>query len=131
MTSCTWGYERVFYFIELFKSNPILWDYRHESYHNKLARQEVWVEIASLMGTKVEECQGKLQSLLSSNRREKAKTRKFSGKGDVYKSTWFAFEALKFLDDRGPKRRDAEIPGTSESLFLMDHVSGHLTIFSQ
>ncbi|GBP23650.1 hypothetical protein EVAR_80267_1 [Eumeta japonica] len=70
---------------------------------------DAWKEIATEMNKTAEECKKKMVNLLSSFRREKAKTNKSlttgSCQADVYKSTWFAYKSMEFLMDRDTPRK--------------------------
>ncbi|KAJ8879647.1 hypothetical protein PR048_020255 [Dryococelus australis] len=73
-------------------------------------KEDAWRDIGSAMGRLIEERRNKIVCLLSSYRRKKSNESKTKGTGkgasDVYKSKWFAFEELRFLEDRdAPKKR--------------------------
>nr|CAH7739999.1 unnamed protein product [Callosobruchus chinensis] len=50
---------------------PEIWQATNKFYYNKLKKQDSWSEIAKNMGTTVDIVKNKLNSLLSSFRREK------------------------------------------------------------
>ncbi|KAK9675245.1 Alcohol dehydrogenase transcription factor Myb/SANT-like [Popillia japonica] len=68
-----------------------------------------WNQIGEAMGTTGEICKKKMVSVLSSNRHEKAKERNSQDTGkaseEIYKSRWFAYEALAFLAGRNKTRK--------------------------
>jgi hypothetical protein len=51
----------------------VLWDPKNPKYYNKFAKNDAWTELAESIEADVEDCKKKMQSLLSSLRREKTK----------------------------------------------------------
>nr|CAH7769358.1 unnamed protein product [Callosobruchus chinensis] len=68
-----WDNEKSLELIELYKMKPEIWQATNKFYYNKLKKQDAWSEIAKNMGTTVDIVKNKLNSLLSSFGREKAK----------------------------------------------------------
>ncbi|KPJ14067.1 hypothetical protein RR48_02668 [Papilio machaon] len=115
-----WSEEKAFCLIDAYRVREILWNPQNENYFKKNLKQDAWSEIAKFMTMTVEKCNRKIVSLLSSYRREKLKEKKSKGTGKVasetYISRWFAYDALKFLDDRNtPRKRN-----NTESLHRSD-----------
>ncbi|CAH1955122.1 unnamed protein product [Acanthoscelides obtectus] len=94
---------------DLYHQRPILWNPRHPSYFNKVKKDDAWREIAEICGRDVKNIQKKVESLKGSYRRERAKVKKSTGTGkgkdETYTSQWFAFDYLRFLDDKDEPRR--------------------------
>ncbi|CAK1542549.1 unnamed protein product [Leptosia nina] len=111
----SWSEENSLQLIAEYRAREILWNPKNENFYKKHFKQDAWNEIAQLMSMTNEKCNSKIVSLLSSYRREKLRERKSVTRGkdpaDRYKSRWFAYNALKFLDDRNKprKRRIMEI----------------------
>ncbi|XP_075227000.1 uncharacterized protein LOC142327660 [Lycorma delicatula] len=97
-----WPQERTLQLIELYKQTNVLWDPKNTSYFNKQIKIEAWDEIARELEKPVDDCRRKMEYLLSALRREKMKMKKSKGKGkdEGYRTSWFAFDSLKFLLDR-------------------------------
>lgn len=76
-----WTEETVLNFIELYRSKEILWDPQYPQYYNKVKKNDAWYEIARVMNTSPDECKKKMNGLLSSLRRERAKIKKSQGTG--------------------------------------------------
>jgi len=74
-----WTEESVIEFIELYKRKEIIWDPKHPMHFNKIRTQDAWEELGKEMNRPVDECKKKMETLLSTLRREKMKTRKSSG----------------------------------------------------
>lgn len=90
--------------VTLYKSKRLLWDSELPEYYNRNRREDVWREISLSMNVPVKELKKKMTSLLGSYRREKSREKKSllrrSGKGNVYKSKWFAFTWFAFLSNK-------------------------------
>ncbi|KAL4720281.1 hypothetical protein ACJJTC_000077 [Scirpophaga incertulas] len=103
-----WSEEKCLTLIELYRNNPVLWDPQDANFKNKNLKEDAWVEIGRGMDISGEMCKNKMKILLSGFRREKSKQKKSSGTGkgasEIYRSNWFAFEALSFLMDRDKPR---------------------------
>nr|CAI5853679.1 unnamed protein product [Callosobruchus analis] len=70
-----WDNEKSLELIELYKMKLEIWQATNKFYYNKLKKQDAWSEIAKNMGTTVDIVKNKLNSLLSSFRREKRNTK--------------------------------------------------------
>lgn len=78
-----WDNEKCIELIEIYASKREIWDRNHKLYHNKIRKHDAWMDIASRMECTVEVTKGKMNSLLSSFRRERNKESNSvrSGKG--------------------------------------------------
>ncbi|XP_070156462.1 uncharacterized protein [Polyergus mexicanus] len=99
-----WSQEKVMELIDCYKQKSILWNPKDPYHFNRLKKNDAWEKIARDTGRSVEHCKKKMVYLLSALRREKLKMKRSMGMGkgadEVYKSTWFAFDSLKFLLDK-------------------------------
>ncbi|KAL3278596.1 hypothetical protein HHI36_016139 [Cryptolaemus montrouzieri] len=89
--------------IQLYSSHRRLWDPQCPDYSNKGLREDAWSSITREMDIPTTELKKKMVSLLGSYRREKSrekKSRTTDSDRDVYKSNWYAYDALSFLGDR-------------------------------
>ncbi|XP_066978160.1 uncharacterized protein [Macrobrachium rosenbergii] len=117
-----WSKEETIRFIEAYQKRELIWDPRHVAHYNKHRKQDAWEEVAKEMGTSVDVCKKKMEYLLAALRREKMKIKKSTGTGkgvhEVYTSSWFAFDSLKFLWDKNkPKPASStNFPGKEVSL---------------
>lgn len=76
-----WDNEKCLQLIDLYKSKPEIWQSTHNWYHNKLKKHDAWCDIAKEMETTVDIVKAKVNSLLSSFRREKSKQEASMGTG--------------------------------------------------
>lgn len=85
-----WSKDMTLKFIELYENNNIIWDPRNKNHFNKLLKNDAWNKIAIDLSThssyeiSADECRKKMQTLLSSFRRERAKWKRSfaTGKGN-------------------------------------------------
>ncbi|KAK9871773.1 hypothetical protein WA026_014228 [Henosepilachna vigintioctopunctata] len=72
--------------------------------YSLIITHDAWEAIAPQLETSSENVKSKISSLLASYRREKNKEKssKGTGKGadEIYRSKWYAYEALGFLSDK-------------------------------
>lgn len=71
-----WSEENTLRFIDLYKNKEVLWNAKHPSHFNRVRRNDAWEEVASELKINVKACKKKMDVLLSSLRREKAKIKK-------------------------------------------------------
>ncbi|XP_054283483.1 uncharacterized protein LOC129000544 [Macrosteles quadrilineatus] len=97
-----WTDDKVLELIEEYKARPVLWDPTSADYKLLNKKSDSWKSLAAVMTTDVEEVKKKINSLLSSFRRERTKENKKSGMAanEVYKSNWFAYAPMAFLKDK-------------------------------
>ncbi|PNF17903.1 hypothetical protein B7P43_G02202, partial [Cryptotermes secundus] len=99
-----WSKEDALRLIEAFKSFPVLWNPGENDYYKKNKISDAWRDIAMNVGRPEDDCQRRIICLLLSYQTEKLREIKSiaTGKGssEVYCSRWFAYEALRFLEDR-------------------------------
>lgn len=97
-----WTDDKVLVLIEEYKSRPGLWEPNHPHYKYANRKNEYWRSLANAVQTNVAEVKKKLNSLLASFRRERAKVKKASGKSskEVFQSNWFAYNSMAFLLDK-------------------------------
>ncbi|XP_011871768.1 PREDICTED: uncharacterized protein LOC105564173 [Vollenhovia emeryi] len=104
-----WDQETCIQLINEYRKKEVLWNPRDPAYYNKLKKEDAWKELREKFGKSIEELKKKIDSLKGSYRREKtrAKTSMGTGKGrhEMYKSKWFAYESLQFLEDKDEPRR--------------------------
>ncbi|XP_071639782.1 uncharacterized protein [Temnothorax longispinosus] len=104
-----WDQEICIQLINEYKNKEVLWNPRDSAYYNKIKKEDAWRELAEKTGKSSEEVKKKIESLKGSYRREKTrvKTSMGTGKGrhEIYKSKWFAYESLQFLEDKDEPRR--------------------------
>ncbi|PNF39635.1 hypothetical protein B7P43_G05676 [Cryptotermes secundus] len=103
-----WSKESIIYLIDEYKKRDVIWNTRNTEHYNKIKKQDAWEEIGKELNRSVEECKRKMEYLLASLRRERMKMKKQTGTGkgadEVYKSSWFAFESLRFIWDKNKSR---------------------------
>lgn len=76
----SWSQKKCLSLIDEYEKKELLWNRDHEDYFNKTKKHDAWVEIASAFNVTHEEAKKKMDSLLSSFRREKAKGRRNTSK---------------------------------------------------
>jgi len=83
---------------------PILWDPTDRQYKMGKKKLDFWTEISKELKLDVNEVRKKMDSLLASFRRERQREassgRSGAGTDEIYHSKWFAFEEMKFLNDK-------------------------------
>lgn len=103
-----WTDDNVIRLINEYRERQCLWDPATPHYKMMNKKNDAWTDIANTLGCDVEEVKKKMNSLLASFRRERAKERKkrfTSGSDEVVRtSTWFAFRHLSFLLDKFTSR---------------------------
>ncbi|CAK9795614.1 hypothetical protein ANTQUA_LOCUS426 [Anthophora quadrimaculata] len=110
-----WTRDMGFALVNVYKNKEVLWNPQHCEYHQKNKRNDSWQEVADELSAIIKkpvpalECKRKMDTFLSSFRRERVKKRKISEttEGDSDKShgaTWFLFDALSFLIDKEVRR---------------------------
>ncbi|KOC59506.1 hypothetical protein WH47_09028 [Habropoda laboriosa] len=110
-----------FALVNVYKKKEVLWNPQHCEYHQKNKRNDSWQEVADELSAIIQkpvpalECKRKMDTFLSSFRRERVKKRKISEttEGDSDRShgaTWFLFDALSFLIDKEVIRRPPKNP---------------------
>ncbi|XP_046967171.1 uncharacterized protein LOC124535134 [Vanessa cardui] len=101
-----WTEEKCIELIREYKSRPILWDSKDLLFYKNTARNEEWEFIGRALNIPPNDCKYKMNILMSSFRREKAKYKKGLMTDNPYVVTWFAFKELSFLMNRNtPKKR--------------------------
>ncbi|XP_011143488.1 uncharacterized protein LOC105185577 isoform X2 [Harpegnathos saltator] len=104
-----WDQEICMQLINEYRNREVLWNPRDSAYYNKVKKEDAWKELSEKIGKNSEEVKKKIESLKGSYRREKArvKTSIGTGKGrrEIYKSKWFAYETLQFLEDKDEPRK--------------------------
>nr|XP_049462178.1 uncharacterized protein LOC120958846 [Anopheles coluzzii]XP_049462179.1 uncharacterized protein LOC120958846 [Anopheles coluzzii] len=100
---CFQNVEQSLRLIAEVERRPALWQKRSEFYKNGIRRRDAWTEIGRILELTVEEASYQWRKLLTSYRTYKSKLRKSQQSGaaaeDVFRPRWFAFDAMKFLDD--------------------------------
>ncbi|KAK0080296.1 hypothetical protein PV325_000147 [Microctonus aethiopoides] len=86
--------------INLYREHECLWNPLDDDYKSKLKKTEAWNEISEIMECEVIEVRKKMESLLSSFRRERQKQTEFSRGDENFEPTWFAFKHMTFLMDK-------------------------------
>lgn len=71
-----WPNNTCFRLLKEYEMHPMLWDPKNPSYFNRDIKVDAWSEIASNMNKEISDVRAKLNSLLGSFRREKAKVNK-------------------------------------------------------
>ncbi|CAK9820685.1 hypothetical protein ANTPLA_LOCUS10770 [Anthophora plagiata] len=110
-----WTRDMGFALVNVYKNKEVLWNPQHCEYHQKNKRNDSWQEVADELSAIIKkpvpalECKRKMDTFLSSFRRERVKKRKISEttEGDSDRShgaTWFLFDALSFLIDKEVRR---------------------------
>lgn len=76
-----WGREKCLQLVDIYEEYPVLWNPKHGFYYNKLKKHDAWVSISTRMNCGSQEVKKKMESMLASFRREKAKGKKLIGTG--------------------------------------------------
>lgn len=102
-----WPYDKVLQLIALFQQRPLLWDTQCDAYKDRQKRHEVTLELAARFNVEKDEIERKLKNLQSHFYREvkKEEQSKSAGTTGIYRSKWFAYNAMRFLADKSKPRR--------------------------
>ncbi|XP_011700881.1 PREDICTED: uncharacterized protein LOC105457743 [Wasmannia auropunctata] len=104
-----WPYDKVLQLIVMFQQRPMLWDTQCDAYKDRQKRHEVTLELATHFNVEKDEIERKLKNLQSHFYREVKKEKSKSSVGNgtigVYRSKWFAYQAMKFLEEKSKPRR--------------------------
>ncbi|XP_066157671.1 uncharacterized protein [Euwallacea fornicatus] len=99
----SWDNEKTLSFIKEYEKRPILWQKSDKFYYNVIKKEDAWREISEICDEDIAVLKKKIESLRGSRRREKNRILQNTGTGkgrnDIYISKWFAWDALKFLED--------------------------------
>nr|CAD7464539.1 unnamed protein product [Timema tahoe] len=95
-----WSRNQTFKLIQAFKGHDILWDSTRDDYRDRAKKLCAWAAVASQVGASVDECRKRMESMLASFRRERAKVVK-SARSPVggYRPKWAYWKELVFLCD--------------------------------
>ncbi|KAG8332140.1 uncharacterized protein LOC124372360 [Homalodisca vitripennis] len=103
-TVMEWTNDKVCQLIELYRDKPVLWDCRLKGYKDRNKKQDALQEIADVFGVDKAVVEKKIKNLVCHFLREIKKERDSSksgaGNSDVYKSKWFCYNNMLFLQDR-------------------------------
>lgn len=113
-------------FIEVLQSEPIIWDQKHRNYKDKSLNHDAWNRLSEVMEISVPDLKKKKESLFASYRkyRKMVKDSYKSGCGEdeIYKPTWFAFEAMdSFLNPGLTPRSTINTTCIVSILYLLLH----------
>ncbi|KAL4103918.1 hypothetical protein QTP88_019235 [Uroleucon formosanum] len=101
---------------------PILWDPTDPQYKMGKKKLDFWTEISKELKLDVNEVKKKMDSLLASFRRERKREansrRSGAGTDEIYHSKWFAFEEMKFLNDKFKPRITKDTIDVSNFFYL-------------
>ncbi|KAJ8893426.1 hypothetical protein PR048_006019 [Dryococelus australis] len=77
-----WSNEKCVALIHEYEKYPTLWNPKHATYYNRNKKHDAWVDVVNVIGFPVEEAKKKkMESLLRSYRRERAKAKSSMGAG--------------------------------------------------
>ncbi|XP_074030549.1 uncharacterized protein [Leptinotarsa decemlineata] len=99
-----WTNSACLKLINLYREREVLWNPVHNDYKNKIKKLDAWNDISKIMKGDTGEVKKKMESLLTSFRRERQKQdnsfKTGSGTDTIFKSSWFAFKDMLFLMDK-------------------------------
>jgi len=110
--AATWSDSRILSFIEMYRSHPVLWDIRLNEHKDKTKRRAALMELAEHFGVTKEEVERKIKNLLSHYSRELKKVELGMACPEFrYRSKWFCFASMQFLNDRHKPGNGQADPG--------------------
>lgn len=71
-----WDHDKILKLVGMYETKPELWDPTNTNYHMRNKKHDAWTEIARELECDIDVVKGKMNSLLSSFRREKVKMKK-------------------------------------------------------
>lgn len=94
-----WTNEIIIEFVELYQSEPALWNPKHSCYRDKSKVNYAWNRISDIMNISVQDLKHKKNSMMATFRghlrRKKASLQAGAGPDDVYKPVWFLYNQLE------------------------------------
>jgi len=128
-----WADEVCLQLINLYKLRPILWDPTDPQYKMVKKKIDFWTEISKELNLNVNEVRKKMDSLLASYRRERQREassgRSGVGTDEIYRSKWYAFEEMKFLNDKFKPRITKDTVDVSNFIFFIYRLIVHKTVY--
>ncbi|XP_047025685.1 uncharacterized protein LOC124634261 [Helicoverpa zea] len=104
-----WTEEKCIQLIREYRIRPLLWDQKNPLFYRKDSKPKAWEEVGNALNTSPDVCKHKMNTLLSSFRREKAKImhsiKETGDTSQAHKSIWFAFKDMSFLLDKENERK--------------------------
>ncbi|CAH2091950.1 unnamed protein product [Euphydryas editha] len=95
-----WSQEKVLEFLELFQTEPCLWNPQLKGYKNRGTQNDAWYRIKENLQfpTTIEDLKKKKESLMGYYRFHLHKLKKSlksgGGGNEIYNTTWFAFDLM-------------------------------------
>lgn len=99
-SQCQWTNERALEFLELYQSEPLLWNPMIRDHKNRNAVADAWERIRNnfTMSCTITELNKKRESLMSTYRLYRKKTqdsvRSSASSSEIFQSSWFAYEFM-------------------------------------
>ncbi|XP_030034741.2 uncharacterized protein LOC115450773 [Manduca sexta] len=127
-----WSHERVLEFIELLEGEPCIWNPKSESHKNRNLVNDAWTRIISKLTVpcSIEELKKKRNTLLTQYReclkKIKESTKTGSGADEIYRPSWFAFDAIHNFMGSVYDYRLTISTGTQESTDKSSHSNVYL-----
>ncbi|XP_034183421.2 uncharacterized protein LOC117605803 [Osmia lignaria lignaria] len=122
-----WTEEKMIKLIEQYRKFENLWNPTDINYFKRNEKVDAWEKIGIKINRSSDDCRKKIVSLLSSYRREKSRTKMSMRTGKraakIYRSRWFAYDSLKFLEDRDTLREKLDTGSLSTA--LTDGIAGN------
>lgn len=95
-----WSNDKIIEFLEVFQTEPCLWDTREKAHKNRGAQTDAWRRIVQVLPfqTTVQDLKKKKESLMGYYRihlnRYKKSLKPGAGISDIYITNWFAFDIM-------------------------------------
>ena len=94
-----WSQEQQLCFLELFQSEPVIWDPKEKAHKDKKKVNDAWIRIQEVMKIPIKDLKAKKDSLMATFRGyyRKKRTSLTSGAAmeEVYKPVWFAYDVME------------------------------------
>ncbi|KAL3283595.1 hypothetical protein HHI36_006733 [Cryptolaemus montrouzieri] len=94
-----WDNEECLKFLDLYKSEPVIWNPTNSQHKNKKLVNEAWIRLSCSMNRSVQELKKKKDSLMATFRGHLRKKRASICSGaagdDIYQPIWFAFDVME------------------------------------
>jgi hypothetical protein len=96
-----WSQENVLKLISLYEEKEVLWNVSLKNYHNREEREKALSTISAELDITPNKVKKKLETLRGQyyheTKKQEESRRSGNGSEQVYKSKWFAYEALHFI----------------------------------
>lgn len=94
-----WTNEISIKFVELYKSEDILWNPKHRDYKDKSKMNDAWCRISKILNISIDDLKKKKNSIMATFRghlrKKKASIKSGASQNDIYRPIWFLYNQME------------------------------------